>query len=149
LDTAASLAFLLSLVSKEQALSLPAALRQRGLSPSEAISEFMQLAPKRRLDELALDARQFAAWVDVAFSLVKLGRTYDPSGAVEAMSVFYTTPPIRYRGLTKEAWFAERLKRWDDFSRRPPRYIDLPAEHHSILGQHVGLFQSLLRGELN
>jgi acyl-CoA synthetase (AMP-forming)/AMP-acid ligase II/thioesterase domain-containing protein len=156
LDTAASLAFLLSLIPKEQALSLPTAWRERGLSPSEAmeaIAELMRLAPRRRLDELALDAPKFAAWAGVAYSLVKLGRTYEPSGLVEEMSVFYAAPPTfvpgDYRGLTKEAWFAERLKRWDDFSRRPLRYIDLPAEHHSILGQHLDLFQGLLRRELD
>ena len=115
------------------------------------MAEFVKLASRRRLAELDLDVPRFIAWAEVAFSLVRLGRTYEPSGTVEEMTVFHTSPPgfvpAGYREATRESPVAERIKRWDDFAQRP-RYIDVPAEHHSILGQHVGLFQDLLRREL-
>jgi thioesterase domain-containing protein len=148
LDTAGNLAFLLSLCTKEQAMELPATLRGTMPTP-QAIARFVEIAPKRRLAELDLDVARFTRWAEVAFSLVRLARAYEPSGQVDSLRVFYTSPPIIYRGVTKQMWLDDQLRHWDTFARRPNRYIEVAGEHQVLMGKHVASFQAQLRRELH
>lgn len=62
------------------------------------------------------------------------------------MSVFYAVP---LRG-TKQDWLDNELRRWEDFSREEPRYLDVPGEHYTLMGpKHVAAFQAVLRAELD
>ncbi|MFE6399353.1 AMP-binding protein [Streptomyces alboflavus] len=143
-ETAVNLAMFLDLVSKEQAGTLPAELRP--LPRHEQLSRLVGLAPPARLAELDLDLERFTAWADLADGLTGLGRTYQPSGSVARMSVFCATP---LRG-SKQDWLNNELKRWEDFTRETPRYIDVPGEHYTLMGPtHVTSFQSILRAELD
>lgn len=142
-EGAVNLAFFLSLVTKEQAATLAAELR--GLPPQRILEHLIALAPSERLAELDLDLRKFGNWVDLAQSLVNLGRTYEPSGTVRSVSVFCAIP---LHG-TKEDWVNNALRKWDDFTREPNRYIDVPGEHYTMMdAQHVATFQAILRKEL-
>ncbi|MGI8312569.1 alpha/beta fold hydrolase [Saccharopolyspora hattusasensis] len=143
-ETAANLAFFLALINKKQSLELPT--RLRGLSREEQLQYFIDIAPADRLAELDLTAEKFAAWAELADGLTDLGRSYQPSGAVRSMTVFYAVP---LRG-TKEDWLANELRRWDDYTTEPTRYIDVPGEHYTLMGpQHVATFQAILRRELD
>ncbi|MFB6689800.1 AMP-binding protein [Streptomyces virginiae] len=143
-ETAVNLAMFLDLVSAEQARTLPAELRP--LSRQEQLGHLVAIAPSHRLAELDLDLERFTAWADLADGLTGLGRTYRPSGSVAAMSVFYAIP---LRG-TKQDWLDGELRRWEDFTRGTPRYIDVPGEHYTLMGpEHVAAFQSILRAELD
>ncbi|WP_046468446.1 non-ribosomal peptide synthetase [Allosalinactinospora lopnorensis] len=143
-EGAVNLAFFLSLVTKEQAAELPDVLRN-GMTRDEQLKYLIDIAPKKRLAELDLDVAKFGAWVDLAQSLVRLGTTYEPSGDVRSLSVFYAIP---LRG-TKEDWLNNQLRAWDDFSREENRYIDVPGEHYTLMGpDHVAAFQAVLRAEL-
>lgn len=143
-ETAVNLAMFLELISKEQARTLPAELRP--LSKQEQLSHLIDIAPGDRLAELDLDLKRFTAWADLADGLTGLGRTYQPVGSVARMSVFYAIP---LRG-SKQDWLNNELKRWEDFTREAPRYLDVPGEHYTLMGpKHVTVLQSILRAELD
>ncbi|MBT2471283.1 non-ribosomal peptide synthetase [Streptomyces sp. ISL-66] len=143
-ETAVNLAMFLGLVSEERARTLPAELRPLGRR--ERLGRLIEIASPERLAELDLDLERFTAWADLADGLTGLGRTYRPAGSVDRMSVFYAAP---LRG-NKQDWLDNELKRWADFTREAPRYIDVPGEHHTLMGpKHVPVFQSLLRAELD
>ncbi|MGR3933101.1 AMP-binding protein [Streptomyces sp. BRA346] len=144
IETAVNLAMFLELISKQQALELPAQLRP--LSKDEQLKHLIEIAPPDRLAELDLDLPRFTAWADLADGLTGLGRTYHPSGTARSMSVFYATP---LRG-TKEDWLNNELRRWDEHTREENRYLDVPGEHYTLMGpQHVATFQAILRTELD
>jgi acyl-CoA synthetase (AMP-forming)/AMP-acid ligase II/thioesterase domain-containing protein len=144
IETAVNLAMFLDLISKQQSKELPAQLRP--LSKEEQLAHLIEISPPERLAELDLDLERFTAWADLADGLTGLGRTYHPSGSVRSMSVFYAVP---LRG-TKQDWLEKELRRWDDHTQEPNRYIDVPGEHYTLMGpRHVATFQSILRAELD
>ncbi|WP_181698273.1 non-ribosomal peptide synthetase [Nocardia sp. GTS18] len=143
-ETATNLAMFLDLVTKRQAVELPAELR--ALSKGNQLARLIELAPPDRVAELDLDLTKFTAWAELADGLTGLGRTYTPSGAVRSMSVFCAVP---LRG-TKQDWIDNELRRWDEFTTEANRYIDVPGEHYTLMGpRHVTAFQSILRKELD
>ncbi|MFG2718594.1 AMP-binding protein [Streptomyces sp. NPDC048416] len=144
IETAANLAFFLGLLDKEQARELPGPLR--GLPLEEQLRQLLDAASPERMASLDLDHERFCDWAELANSLTNLGRTYEPSGTVPSVSVFYATP---LRG-TKEDWLAHELRRWDEHTTGPNRYIEVPGEHYTLMGpRHVAAFQTILRGELD
>ncbi|MFJ7205902.1 AMP-binding protein [Streptomyces sp. NPDC098789] len=143
-ETAVNLALFLELIDKRQARELPGSLR--GLPREEQVDRLMGLAPAARLAELDLDRAKFDAWAEVAARLTELGRDYEPSGTVPSMHVFYATP---LRG-TKQDWLDHELRRWDEHTTGPNRYVEVPGEHYTLMGRrHVAAFQSVLRRELD
>lgn len=141
---AVNLAFLLSLIDEEQAAELPNKLR--AAKPTQDPCEYlMRIAPRQRITELDLDLPKFRLWVRIAESLLTLGRSHRPSGAVESVTVFYAQPLCG----TKDDWLHNQLKRWDDFTRTPNRYIDVAGGHHTLMDdKHVATFQVVLRTEI-
>ncbi|WP_330330523.1 non-ribosomal peptide synthetase [Streptomyces sp. NBC_00536] len=143
-ETAANLALFLDLVGKKEARELPGVLR--GLPCEEQVGRLLELAAPERIAELDLDADRFAAWAEVAARLTELGRTFEPSGTVPSMHVFYATP---LRG-TKQDWLDHELRRWDEHTTGPNRYVEVPGEHYTLMSpRHVSTFQSILRRELD
>lgn len=143
--SAVNLAFLLSLIDKEQAQRLPNELRA-SLPGQDSCAYLMRIAPPERVAELDLDLPRFRAWAAVAQSLLTVGSSYVPSGRVESVTVFYAHP---LHG-TKEDWLKNQLKRWNDFTRAPNRYIDVAGEHYTLIDpSHVVSFQAVLRAELD
>ncbi|MFJ3928524.1 AMP-binding protein [Streptomyces sp. NPDC090022] len=143
-DTAAHLAFFLELIDAAQTAELPDRLRH--LPREEQVARLIALAPRRRLAELDLDEDRFAAWAELADTLTGLGRGYTPSGTVRSMSVFHATP---LHG-TREDWLNNELRRWDEHTTGPNRYLEVPGEHYTLMGpRHVAVFQGILRRELD
>ncbi|CAJ4380583.1 non-ribosomal peptide synthetase [Burkholderia pseudomallei] len=144
-EGAVNLAFFLSLIDKQQSLTLPPQLRA-AMPEQDPLAYLIDHAPPGRLVELDLDLAKFRAWAGLAQSLLTLGRSYAPSGSVRAMSIFYAIP---LRG-TKDDWLNKELRRWDEFTRAPNRYIDVAGEHYTLMGPaHVATFQAVLRAELD
>lgn len=145
IECAVNLAFFLSLIDTQHARELPAQLRAMR-TVHDPCEYLLAIAPPARLAELDMDLSKFRGWAELTYALLNIGRPYEPSGSVSNMSVFYANP---LQG-TKEAWLNDELRRWDKFSRVPVTYIDVPGEHHAIMGpKHVGSFQAALRAELN
>lgn len=142
-EGALHLALFLDLLTPRQVDELTAPIRD--LPQDRQLDRITAAASQRRLAELDLDRDGFASWVDLAQSLVKAGRTYEPSGSVASLSVFYATP---LRG-TKQDWLDHELRRWDDFTRGENRYLEVPGEHYTLMNpDHVAAFQHILRTEL-
>ena len=41
------------------------------------------------------------------------------------------------------------LRKWDQYSRDAVRYVEVPGEHHTLLGpEHADKFQYVLKAEL-
>ncbi len=146
IESAVMLAFFLSLIDREQMEHLPDSLRTT-LSPDEDPCEpIFALAPKRRLAELGLDFQRFKAWSTLALGLSDIGHVHEPSGTVEAVSIFYADPLWG----TKADYLERELKRWDLFARGANRYIEVGGEHHTMLDvRHVAAFQATLRAEID
>ncbi|MFD9857744.1 AMP-binding protein [Streptomyces alboflavus] len=142
-DGAINLALFLELIAAADVEGLTT--RLRGLPDADQLAYLIDQAPQRRLTELDLTVERFTAWVNLAQSMVHLGRTYEPSGSVARTQVFYCTP---LRG-TKEEWLNNQLRHWDDFTRATNRYIEVDGEHYTLMSpQHVQTFQATLRREL-
>ena len=145
IECAVNLAFFLSLIDQQQAHDLPASLRATG-STQDPCAQLLDIAPQGRLAELDIDLPKFRGWAALTYALLNIGRSYEPSGNVDNISVFYANP---LRG-TKQEWLHDELRRWDRFSRAAVNYIDVPGEHYAIMGpKYVGAFQAALRAELN
>ncbi|MFF6813404.1 AMP-binding protein [Streptomyces sp. NPDC012403] len=143
-ETAVNLAFFLSLIDRTQAAELPGRLRD--LPEEQQVERLVELAPPDRIAELDLDIDKFANWAALANAITDLGRSYRPTGTVPSMSVFYADP---LRG-TKTDWLENELRRWDEHTTGPNRYIEVPGEHYTLMGpQHVASFQAILRRELD
>ncbi|WP_020123727.1 non-ribosomal peptide synthetase [Streptomyces canus] len=143
IETAVNLAMFLGLVGADDAGRLPSRLRP--LPKTDQIATLLDLAPPGRLAQLDLDLPQLSAWADLAHGLTSLGRTYHPTGQVRAMTVFCADP---LRG-TRHDWVEKELRRWDEHTREPVEYVDVPGEHYTMIGpRHVHVFAALLRAEL-
>ncbi|MER5258761.1 non-ribosomal peptide synthetase [Streptomyces sp. NPDC002855] len=143
-DGAINLALFLELIAAADIEGLTATLRP--LPEADQLAHLVDHAPKRRLIELDLTVERFTTWVHLAQNMVHLGRTYEPSGTVDDVRVFYCTP---LKG-TKQAWLDGQLRHWDDFTRNPNQYIEVDGEHYTLMSpQHVQTFQATLRHELN
>jgi thioesterase domain-containing protein/acyl carrier protein len=142
-DGAINLALFLELIDPSDIPDLTATLRP--LPEADQLAYLVDHAPKRRLTELDLTIERFTAWVHLAQSMVHLGRTYEPSGSVERVTVFYCTP---LKG-TKQDWLDQQLRHWARFTRRSNEYIEVDGEHYTLMSpQHVQTFQATLRREL-
>ncbi|SDM68652.1 non-ribosomal peptide synthetase [Nonomuraea jiangxiensis] len=143
-EGALHLALFLDLIAPDQAERLAGPLR--GQPRRRQIDQIMALASPRRLAELDLDRDGFASWVELAQSLVRAGRTYEPSGTVASVTVFYADP---LRG-TKQEWLDHELRAWDKFTRGENRYVEVPGAHYTLMNaDHVATFQHILRSELD
>lgn len=145
MESAFRVAYFLGLVDMQQMLELPGRLSAQTQVP-DPYESVMELASPARLAELDLDVEKFTAWAKLSFSLVTMGQQYIPSGSVEAATVFYAQPLWG----TKEDWLCNKLVEWSDHTRTPPRYVEVPGSHSSLLERHhVASFQMALRAELD
>lgn len=145
LEGALNLAFFLSLISKERAVELSRELRSNGSNTRQRLEYIIAVSPEDRLAELDLDLASFTAWAELTQSLMAMGRAYEPSGSVRTADVFYAIPLVG----TKEDWLKTQLSEWSQFTQEPPRFIDVPGEHYTLMGsKHVAEFQAILRREL-
>ncbi|WP_086782705.1 non-ribosomal peptide synthetase, partial [Crossiella equi] len=142
-ETSVNLALFLGLVTEAQAEALPERLRP--LTHDRQLAELLDTAPAHRLTELDLDLPRFRDWAELATALTGLGRDYTPTGEVRSMTVLCADP---LRG-TRADWVDKELRRWDEHTREPNRYLDVPGEHYTLMGpDHVDAFQAILRAEL-
>ncbi|SEG55082.1 Acyl-CoA synthetase (AMP-forming)/AMP-acid ligase II [Thermomonospora echinospora] len=142
-EGALHLALFLDLITPQQTSDLAEPLR--GIPADRQLDHIMAIASPRRLTELNLDRAGFAAWVDLAQSLIRAGRSYEPTGSVASLSIFYADP---LHG-TKQDWLDNELHQWDAFTRGENRYIEVPGAHYTLMNaDHVGAFQQILRREL-
>ena len=145
IESAFRVAYFLGLLDMQQMLELPRQLGAQMQAP-DPYKSVMALACPARLAELDLDAEKFTAWAKLSFRLVTMGQEYVPSGSVDSATIFYAEPLWG----TKADWLCDKLVEWNDHTRTPPRYVEVPGSHSSLLErQHVASFQMALRAELD
>ncbi|KAH0835431.1 putative quinone synthetase [Lanmaoa asiatica] len=139
-----NISYFLGLATKQDASDLPPALRP--LTRKEQLDVVWKLSPPERLVELQLTPERLGHWADIAGSLTECGKTYEPSGSISSLDVFYAIP---LRG-SKEDWLNKQLKPWANFSRSEPSYVDVPGQHYTLLDvDHVLAFQRIFCDRLN
>ncbi|KIK78971.1 hypothetical protein PAXRUDRAFT_162584, partial [Paxillus rubicundulus Ve08.2h10] len=137
-----TLSHLLGLVSEQDINDLAPSMRP--LTRREQLKIVWKLSPPEPLVELQLTPAKLTHWVNVSGSLMECGKNYEPASSVSVMDVFYANPA---RG-SKEAWL-HRLKRWSDYCRSEPSYIDVPGHHYTLMDfDHVPRFQKIFRDRL-
>ena len=141
--TRVNLAFLLSLIAAEEVQPLTSRFRAEGIPPAVQATLLLQKATQARLTQLDLDETKFLAWGDLAFGLVRLGRTYEPAGRVRTATVFYTSPPVRYQGMERQRWRDEHLRAWDRFADAVS-YVEVEGEHQTLMSRDLPQFYTAL-----
>ncbi|MER7014445.1 hypothetical protein ABT324_23715 [Saccharopolyspora sp. NPDC000359] len=143
-ETAVNLAMFLGLISLSQMDGL--ADRIRPLDRARQVEHLLSVSTPDRVAELDLDLPRFTHALELVHSLTELARVYQPSGDVASVTALYATP---LHG-SKEDWLEKHIKQWDQFSRGPNTYVEVPGAHHTLLDpEHIGTFQRILRAELD
>ena len=120
----------------------------RKLRPPEQVAKLLAESARERVAEVALTHESLLTWVNVAFSLQKIGWEYDPSGSVSRMDVFYCQP-LRAVSRTREEYRDTKLNQWADFVREEVRFHEVDGEHYTMIGpDHVHAFQQTLKKAL-
>lgn len=117
-------------------------------SKQEVLSYIKLHVDPARWAELSLTADGLANWASLAFGLQKMATSYEPSGLVTSIDVFYAIP-LRALSLMKEEWRKGHLSKWPDFVKSEPRFHDVGGEHYTMIGpDHVHGFQKKLKAAL-
>lgn len=142
-ESALMLAFFLEFIDKNEVDEYNTILRN---SPKLDPAEFLyRKASSRRLKELGQDLNSFRHWNKLAHGLSQIGIGYEPSGMVDNVTVFYAEPIWG----DKQAYLNTMLRKWDNHSRGPVRYIEIPGEHHTVLNpRYVDKFYDVFESEL-
>ncbi|KAI4595822.1 putative NRPS-like protein biosynthetic cluster [Pestalotiopsis sp. 9143b] len=143
-----NLSYFLGLLAEEEAVKRSAEFHDAGYTRDDILRRIVTPAIKWKLDRLDLDATKLARWADVSANLQGLAHTYDPTGKVKHIDVFYAQPLLAV-GKDKEVWRRDHLEPWNDFCEEPAKFHDSPGAHYTMLDQeHVLKMQKILKGAL-
>ena len=116
--------------------------------PQEVLSFVMEKAPPNRLAELSLTRAKLERWISLAHAMQNAARSYDPSGTVANIDIFYCTP-LASVSKDRSHWLEEYLRPWGNFSREEPRFHEVDGAHYTMLGpENVHSFQKKLKAVL-
>lgn len=117
----------------------------RELPMPEQVAYLLAESDQQRCEELALTHESLLNWVNVAWSLQKIGWDYDPSGSVSHMDIFYCQP-LKVVARTREEYRKTKLNHWADFVREGVKFHEVDGEHYTMIGpDHVLKFQQTLK----
>ncbi|KAJ5634737.1 Thioesterase [Penicillium herquei] len=137
------IAFFCQIITEDHAEAFAPVLR--GLPEDEQIDKLLAQSDPVRTAELGLTHDSLHTWVNVAFSLQKIGWNYDPSGSVSCMDVFFCQP-LKDVASSREEYRYEKLNHWIDFVRDDLKYHEVGGEHYTMIGpEHVPKFQQTLK----
>ena len=140
------LSYFLGLITDQHAESVGEKLQVQ--SKQEVLSYITLHADPARWAELSLTVDGLANWANLAFGLQKMATSYEPSGVVKSIDVFYAIP-LKALSLTKGKWRDGHLSKWADFVESEPRFHDVGGEHYTMIGpDHVHGFQKKLKAAL-
>ncbi|PYH90896.1 acetyl-CoA synthetase-like protein [Aspergillus ellipticus CBS 707.79] len=125
------LVYFLGFITEEDAHLMSADMHK--LPQSEVLPSIMKVSDQSRVDELGMSEQKIRDWAMLSSKLQELAHTYDPSGTVAAMDVFYAIPLISV-GRDKDIWLRQHLMRWDEHVKSV-RYHDVPGSHHTMMSE--------------
>ncbi|KAH9849416.1 AMP-dependent synthetase and ligase [Lenzites betulinus] len=116
----------------------------------QVIEWMLSRSDQARLQELQLRPYEIQRWLQVAYQLTCLGRTYLPEGAVRnALFTVFCAVPLPSMG-TRESYKANRLAPWRNFSEGKFELVDVDGEHYTMLSEtHVRSFAKNLTSALD
>ncbi|PWY79700.1 acetyl-CoA synthetase-like protein [Aspergillus heteromorphus CBS 117.55] len=118
------------------------------LPQSEVLPSIMKVSDQARVAELGMSEAKIRDWAMLSSKLQELAHTYDPSGTVAHMDVFYAIPLVSV-GRDKDVWLKQHLMRWNEHSDSV-RYHDVPGSHHTMMAEeNVFALHKTLRGALS
>ncbi|KAJ5263652.1 Thioesterase [Penicillium angulare] len=132
------------IISQERADKLNSELRSGEISHRDQIATVLAESEPERTARLGLTPQSLFTWVNVALSLQKIGWTYDPSGMVSRMDIFYCQP-LKDVASSREEYRNDKLNHWTDFAR-DVKYHEVGGEHYTMIGpEHLPKFQQTLK----
>lgn len=105
-------------------------------------------APQERIDELSMTKEKLKTWVSLAHSMQEAALEYEPSGSIAKMDVFHAIP-LKLVAKDRDDWVNNKLSKWADFTRSPPKFHKVEGAHYTMMGpEHVFSFQKILQRAL-
>ena len=134
------------LISESRSEQLVDSLRP--LQREEQVEKVLGESNQQRCAELSLSKSSLMTWMEVAWSLQKIGWEYDPSGMEAHFDVFYCQP-LKMVARTRKEYREEKLSRWMDFVGEEFRFHEVDGEHYTMIApEHVLKFQWVLKDAL-
>ncbi|PGH18528.1 hypothetical protein AJ79_00305 [Helicocarpus griseus UAMH5409] len=141
-----NLSYFLDLISEEYAHEISPILHQ--LTNDEALDHIMACAPQDRLTELSLTRKKLKTWISLAHKMQEAALDYEPSGSVSCIDVFHAIP-LKLVAKDRDDWVQNKLSKWADFSREPPRMHKVDGAHYTMMSpEHVFTFQKTIQKAL-
>lgn len=120
----------------------------RTLPHNAQVAKLLIESDQDRCAELALTHAGLVNWVDVSWSLQKIGWEYEPSGEVPHMDIFYCQP-LKDVASTRKEYRKDHLNHWVDFIRDDLKFWEVEGKHYTMIGPElVPKFQETLRGAI-
>lgn len=135
-----------SIITEERSEELVHELRQ--LPHDEQVARLLSESDQQRCADLALTHASLLKWVDVSWSLQKIGWEYEPSGNVSHMDIFYCEP-LKDVASNRVEYRKNHLNHWVDFIRSDLRFHEVEGQHYTMIDQdHCPKFQQILKKAL-
>lgn len=145
-DALLNVAYFLELISEEYAKEIVEAMHK--VSHDEVLEHILQVAPAERLEAISLDKANLIKITNTTAGFGSSARTYDPSGKVASIDVFWVTPLVSMVKTRKE-WMEKHLIQWNDFCVSEPRMHECEGTHSRMLNsEYVFSFQKKLRAAM-
>lgn len=146
IEVVLNLSYFLDLITEEYAHEISAEMHTR--SDDAVLDHILSLAPPARLAELSMTKQKLKTWASLAEAMQAAARTYDPSGSVATMDIFFAIP-LSAVAKNKQDWVTNYLSKWKDFTRSEPRFHEVDGAHYTMMGpEHILSFQKKLKGVL-
>ncbi|EGE83870.1 TdiA protein [Blastomyces dermatitidis ATCC 18188] len=141
-----NLSYFLDLISEDYAHEISPKLHE--LSNDDALDHLMSHASQGRLAELSLTKSKMKTWITLAHKMQEAALEYEPSGSAASIDVFHAIP-LKQVAVNGTDWIENKLSKWADFSREPPRMHHVDGAHYTMMSpEHVFTFQKTLQKAL-
>ncbi|KAH7394853.1 putative polyketide synthase PksJ [Phaeosphaeria sp. MPI-PUGE-AT-0046c] len=120
----------------------------RDLPHEEQITRLLAESDQQRCADLALTNAGLLNWVNVSWSLQRIGWDYEPSGEVSHMDIFYCQP-LKDVARNRVEYRKNHLNYWVNFVRNDLHFHEVDGQHYTMIDQdHCPKFQQVLKKAL-
>jgi acyl-CoA synthetase (AMP-forming)/AMP-acid ligase II/thioesterase domain-containing protein len=135
-----------SIITEQRSEELVHELRQ--LPHDEQVARLLAESDRQRCADLALTHASLLNWVDVSWSLQKIGWEYEPSEDVSHIDIFYCQP-LKDVASNRVEYRKNHLNHWVNFIRSDLRFHEVEGQHYTMIDQdHCPKFQQTLKKAL-
>ena len=131
IDVLLNVAYFLELITEDYAVASQVPLHDEH-SEDDALDIVLRSAPPHRLDLLSIDKPRLRKITEVTHSFGSAGKSYEPTGMVTAMDIFWVTP-LLWVAKNRKEWMDLHLSKWTEFSLEDPRFHECEGMHSKFL----------------